>query len=97
MYTVIVKTDNVDQLNDVFVSGDFYSKNTLNLCGSSASTPARTITEFTNKYYTTVPDFAIGFQNIQQTLTSKLNQWSLYAYPQSTGSTTITYSVDLNL
>lgn len=37
----MVKTDNPDQLDNVFVSGDFYSKNSLNLCKGSASGPSR--------------------------------------------------------
>lgn len=41
LYTVMVKTDNPDQLDNVFVSGDFYSKNSLNLCKGSASGPSR--------------------------------------------------------
>lgn len=41
LYTVIVKTDNVDQLDNVFVSGDFYSKSTLDICNGAATTAAR--------------------------------------------------------
>lgn len=41
LYTVIVKTDNPDELDNVFVSGDFYSKNSLNLCNGGAASPSR--------------------------------------------------------
>lgn len=34
-YTAIVQTDNTDNLTNLFISADFYSKNTIGLCSGS--------------------------------------------------------------
>lgn len=95
LYTVIVKTDNPDQLDNVFVSGDFYSKNSLGLCTGPASAPSRQMNQIVNKDYSSVPDLRFNYQNIQQTIDTTKNEWTLLAFPKSDGSTTITYMLDL--
>ena len=34
-YSTIVQTDNTDNLTDLFISADFFSKNTIGLCSGS--------------------------------------------------------------
>lgn len=51
--------------------------------------------EIVNKDYVTVPDLQPDYQNIQQTLDPTKNEWTLFAFPQTNGSTTITYILNL--
>lgn len=65
----IVRTDNTDALTDVIIAGDFYSGMNLGICGTSGSpsTPSRTMNSITSKLYKTVPDLAVGNQDIKLT------------------------------
>jgi hypothetical protein len=90
---VILRTDNGDYLEEVFVAGDFYSGSTLNGCnlGSSPNTP-KIMTQISTRIYKTIPEFAIDAQGIQYSgSTYKLTGKSLYS-----GSNTITYDITLN-
>ncbi len=51
--------------------------------------------EILTKDYVSVPDFQPNYQNVQQTIDATKNEWTLFAYPQPTGSTTITYILNL--
>lgn len=93
---VILRTDNGNSLEDVFVAGDFYSGSSLNICGAGSSTnPSRTMTQIATKLYRTIPDFTTEGQDIQFTnnnpTTLKITGKSLDA-----GSNTITYNMTLN-
>ncbi len=93
---VILRTDNTNSLEDVYVAGDFYSGSSLNVCGAgSSSAPSRTMTQIPTKIYRTIPDFSSDGQDIQFTnpdpSTFKLTGKSL-----DSGSSTITYNITLN-
>ena len=93
---VILRTDNSNSLENVFVAGDFYSGSSLNVCGAgSSSNPSREMTQIPTKIYRTIPDFTSDGQDIQfisnSPTTLKITGKSL-----DSGSSTITYNMTLN-
>lgn len=94
LYNVIVRTDNTDALNDIFVAADFFSRTSLNLC-SSASTPSRTMNQITSRTYLTVPDLAIDSQDIALTNNDPA-EFTLTGHSVTGGSSTITYNITSN-
>lgn len=94
LYNVIVRTDNTDALNDVFVAADFFSRTSLNLCSASSS-PSRTMNQITSRTYLTVPDLAIESQDIALTKNDPA-EFTLTGKSIVGGSTTITYNISSN-
>lgn len=94
LYNVIVRTDNTDALNDVFVAADFFSRTSLNLCSASSS-PSRTMNQITSRTYLTVPDLAIDTQDIALTNNDPA-EFTLTGSSVTGGSSTITYNITSN-
>jgi hypothetical protein len=63
---VILRTDNSDYLEEVFVAGDFYSGSMINGCNVDGNAPAnpKIMTQISTRIYKTIPEFAIDAQRI---------------------------------
>ena len=93
LYSIIVQTDNIDQLKNVFIAADFFTKNTNDLCG--VTSPATEMVDIKTKHYITVPDLVELKQNIKQTATTPMT-WELTGFTVANGSQLITYNVTLD-
>ena len=90
---VILRTDNSDYLEEVFVAGDFYSGSTLIGCNiNSAPTITKMMTQISTKIYKTIPEFANDAQGIQYSGST----YNLIGKSLNSGSNTITYDITLN-
>jgi hypothetical protein len=99
LYTLIVNTDNTNQLTNVFVAADFYTKNTFSLC-SGAGTPSRQLTDILSLQYNTNPNLIPADQNINQILDSTLPAhfaWGTKGLPDVNSSNTIIYTINATL
>lgn len=54
LYTIIVQTDNIDQLKNVFIAADSFTLNTNDLCGVTG--PTTEMVNINKKTYVTLPD-----------------------------------------
>lgn len=58
-YTAIVQTDNTDNLTSLFISADFYSKNTVGLC-SGSNGASRQMNEISSSVAKSIPDLKLN-------------------------------------
>lgn len=93
LYTIIVQTDNIDELKDVFIAADFFTLNTNDLCGVTG--PTTEMVQIAKKTYTTLPDLENNEQNIQQ-ISSNPMQWYLEGHDLTNGSQLITFNISLD-
>jgi len=92
LFTIILNTDNTDDLNSVIVSGDFFSKTAGALCGGNSGL-TRTMTEVPNINYSTVPDLLMDLHDIRTTSQNPLT-WRLSANPSASSSLSIAYTIN---
>jgi hypothetical protein len=93
-YTVQVQTDNTDYLSNIFVSADYFSKNTAGLCATNA-TASRKMYDVISSVAKTIPDLTINQQNVKQTSTKPMT-WNLLGRKLVNGSSLITFDVTMN-